>query len=267
MTITVSLAQMEVAAAEPERNIAKARTLVAEAARRGSDLICFPEMWTTGFDWDFNKKEACRHEGVVSRVAAMARQFSIWLNGSMIALDESGSVSNTSVLFSPDGSMAGVYRKTHLFSPAHEDRHMAPGNCLTAVNAPWGRTGLSICYDLRFPELFRSYALKGVCVQLCPSAFPYPRLEHWRILVRARAIENQMFMIAVNQVGPARVGSDDGVTFFGSSVIIDPWGRTVIEADECSEMLLTATIDIEEVTRVRSAMTVFKDRRPEIYEL
>ena len=267
MSLTLSIAQIEVVRSQPEANLRKAELLVAEAARRKSDIICFPEMWTTGFDWAGNERMAAEHEKVIERVAAMARDHKIWINGSMLALNEEGKVSNTSILFNAGGERVGVYRKTHLFSFSHEDKHMAPGQSLTVVDTPWGRAGFSICYDLRFPELFRTYALKGAQMVFSPSAFPYPRLEHWKILLRARAIEDQLFVIAVNQVGSEDFGPHGVVTYFGDSVIIDPWGRTVVEADETMEMLLTATIDIDQVNEVRSRMNVLGDRRPELYEL
>jgi len=135
------------------------------------------------------------------------------------------------------------------------------------VDTPWGPVGLSICYDIRFPELFRTYALQGARMALSPIAFPHPRLDHWRILVRARAIENQMFLVGVNRVGSEDFGSDGTVTFFGNSVIIDPWGRTVVEAGETEETLLTASIDLQQAEEVRSRMRVLGDRRPELYRL
>ena len=267
MKLIVSMAQMAVINSNPEENLRKGESFIAEARHRGSDLICFPEMWTTGFDWAGNERMAAEHEKVIERVAAMARDHKIWINGSMLALNEEGRVSNTSILFNAAGERAGIYRKTHLFSFSHEDKHMAPGRSLTVVDTPWGRAGFSICYDLRFPELFRTYALKGAQMVFSPAAFPYPRLEHWKILLRARAIENQMFVIAVNQVGSEDFGPHGVVTYFGDSVIIDPWGRTVAEAGEMAETLLTATIDIDQVNEVRSRMKVLSDRRPELYEL
>lgn len=267
MELNVSIAQIHVAQAQPEANLAKGEELVAEAARRGSQLVCFPEMWTTGFNWDFNRRTAQEHEKVIDRVAAMAANHGIWVNGSLLALDESGRVSNASILFAPTGERAATYRKTHLFSLIHEDEHMEAGRCLAVVDAPWGRTGLAICYDVRFPELFRTYALKGVQVVLAPFAFPYPRLEHYKVLMRARAIENQMFMIGVNQVGSEEFGADGSVTYFGDSVIVDPWGRTVVEAGETEEMLLTASLRLDMVDEIRRKMRVLKDRRPDLYEL
>jgi predicted amidohydrolase len=267
MKLTVSLAQMAVAPSQPEANLQKGERFIAEAARRGSHLVCFPEMWTTGFQWSANERMAQEHEAVIDRVAGLAVRHGLWVNGSMLALDEDGRVSNTSFLFSPAGERAGVYRKTHLFTFFHEERHMAAGKRLAVVDTPWGLTGLSVCYDLRFPEVFRTYALKGAKAVTSPAAWPYPRLEHWKILVRARAIENQLFMIATNQVGSETFGEEGSVTYFGTSAIIDPWGRTVIEASETEEALLTATLDLDAVDETRSKMRVLQDRRPELYDL
>jgi omega-amidase len=265
MKLTISLAQIDVAASEPEANFTKAESLAAEAARRKSDLVCFPEMWTTGFNWEYNRRTAAEHARSAERAADMARRNSIWINGTMPEADGQGRLSNTSILYAPDGRRAGVYAKTHLFSFMGEDRHMEPGPSLCLADAPWGATGLAVCYDVRFPELFRTYALKGAALVLLPAAFPHPRLEHWRVLVRARAIENQMFVVAVNQVGTEELG-DGTVTYFGNSMIVDPWGGIVAEAGE-EEALVTATIDTGMVDEVRGKMKVLKDRRPDLYEL
>lgn len=267
MKLKASIAQMNVAVSEPEANLQKAEGFVAEAARRGSELICFPEMWTTGFNWTNNQRMASEHEGVVERVAEMARLHGMWINGSMPTLDEAGRISNTSILFDPEGRRVGAYRKAHLFSFFQEDRHMAAGQALCVVDTPWGRAGLAICYDLRFPEMFRTYALKGTRFVLLPAAFPHPRLDHWKILLRARAIENQMFIIAANQVGREDIPSEGGVIYFGDSMIVDPWGRTVIEGGETDEMLLTAEVELDQVEEIRERMRVLADRRPELYEL
>ena len=267
MKLTVSLAQMEVVVANPDENLKKAESCIKEAVARKSDIVCFPEMWTTGFNWKKNEKVAAGQQKVIDQVAALAKQYDIWINGSMLALNEDKKVSNASFLFNNKGKIAASYRKTHLFSLLHENDHMAPGKSLTVMDTPWGRAGLAICYDIRFPELFRTYALQGVEMVFSPMAFPHPRLEHWKILVRARAIENQMFIIGTNRVGTEDFGQDGAVTYFGTSCIIDPWGKTVIEANETDEVVLTATIDLSLVSELRSKMTVLKDRRPDLYEL
>lgn len=267
MKLTVSIAQISVATSDPEANLKKGECLAAEASRRGSALICFPEMWTTGFNWEYNTRAASDQEKVIERIAAMAKCHNIWINGSMLTLKPNGKLSNTSILFNSSGDRHGIYSKTHLFSPVHEDEHIEAGRSLCMVDTPWGPVGLSVCYDIRFPELFRTYALKGAIIVLSPMAFPYPRLHHWKILVRARAIENQMFMIGTNQVGTEDFGSKGKLSYCGNSVIIDPWGETVAEAGEKEEELITAEIDTGKVDEIRNSMKVLRDRRPDLYEL
>ena len=125
----------------------------------------------------------------------------------------------------------------------------------------------AICYDIRFPELFRTYALAGTKIIICPAAFPTPRLTHWKTLIRARAIENQLFMICPNQVGNEDLGKEGIINYGGSSSIIDPWGEVVAEGNITEEKLLTASIDIDKVDEIRKKMTVFKDRRTDLYKL
>ena len=261
MKLTLSLAQMDIALSDPGANLQKADAWAAEAKRRGSDVIVFPEMWTTGFDWPSLKSLASWQDDVVNSVASLARKHNIWINGSMLALNERNQPANTSIMFDPNGQAIGLYRKIHLFGLMDEDDYLAPGQSLTTIESPWGQAGLAICYDLRFAEMFRTYALNGVNLVYLPAEWPHPRLAHWRTLLRARAIENQMFMVGVN-----RVGSDAASTFFGHSAIIDPWGNAVVEAGE-TEILLTATIDTDMVATVRQKIPVFKDRRPDLYRL
>lgn len=261
MKLTVSLAQIEVIPGDPQTNLNKADGWIAEAARRGSEIVVFPEMWTTGFDWDRLQELSASSGEMVAEVAALAKKYKIWLAGSFLALNESGHATNTFILFDSNGQPAGLYRKIHLFGLMAENRHLAPGKGLTRVETPWGQAGLAICYDLRFPEMFRTYALNGVMLVLLPAQWPHPRLAHWQTLLRARAIENQVFMIGVNSVG-----QDQMSKFCGHSALIDPWGNKVVEAGE-TELLLTATIDTELVAEVRQKITVFNDRQPELYWL
>lgn len=155
------------------------------------------------------------------------------------------------------------YRKTHLFRPPPiaEDRCFTPGDQLSDFRLGNFCFGLSICYDLRFPEIYRQLAVaRQVNVFVISSAWPFPRIEHFRILARARAIENQSYVIAAN-----RVGTDDGVTFCGSSAIIDPSGVTLAAASSDEEELIQADLSIEALAEVRRRMDVFADRRPDIY--
>jgi len=266
MQITVSIAQLDVAQGDPERNLERGCAMIEEAAQRGSDLVCFPELWTTGLDWARNRRLAAGHADVRAEVARQAARHAICISSPMLRFSPDGGLYNSSYLFAPDGTQAACYDKIHLFSPFHEDRHICAGSSLCSAETPWGLTGLSVCYDLRFPELFRSCALQGVVLQICSAAFPHPRREHWRVLTRARAIENQFFLLAVNRVGCEAMGSQGSAAFCGSSAVIDPWGTVLIEAEE-QECLLTTRIAIDQCAAARSAMPVLRDRRPETYEL
>ncbi len=264
MSLTLTLAQMDVATADPKTNMEKTILFAKEAKLRGSDIIVFPEMWTTGFDWKYNKEHAKEHHETEKQLLKIAKELKIGIHGTIPTLTSNGGIANSSVFISPEGNKLAQYDKIHLFSFAREDQHMEPGNAPRNLKTSWGQYGFAVCYDIRFPELFRGYAINGAQLIFLPSAFPHPRLEHWKTLIRARAIENQLYMVACNQVGTKQLEKE--VTFFGHSCIIDPWGETVIEGGE-AEQLLTATIDLSKSDEIRSYMRVFEDRRPHIYEL
>ena len=161
--------------------------------------------------------------------------------------------------------MAAHYRKVHLFTLFGEQKHVEAGERIVTADTALGRIGCSVCYDLRFPELFRKCALDGAVIQVLPAAFPHPRLAHWRTLIQARAIENQSYFIATNQCGVEGHGSSVGEThYFGHSMVVDPWGEITLEADE-SEGVHFVEIDIAKVAKTRTALTALKDRRPELY--
>ncbi len=263
MQCTVSIAQMDVAPGEIDRNLDRGRALIAEAADRGSSLICFPEMWTTGLGCT-GATGARECAAAQQAIADAAARNAIWISSPMLQVASDGRRFNTSLLFAPDGSLAAAYHKIHLFSPFHEERSVTAGSSLCLADTPWGLSGLAVCYDLRFPELFRSYALGGVVVQICSAAFPHPRSAHWQVLTRARAIENQFFMLAVNRVGSETIGAQGSVSFCGLSAVIDPWGCVVVEADE-RECLLTAHLDTAVCQQARNAIPVLKDRKPDAY--
>ncbi len=265
--LTLTLVQMDCKFGDPAHNFAHAEGFVAEAARRGSDLVLLPELWSTAYDLERAAELASPHvngageggEGNwFGRLATMAQEHKVWIAGSTLeALD--GRFYNCMTVYGPDGQLAAVYRKIHLFRLMQEERYLAPGPEAVCASLPWGKTGMAICYDLRFPELFRKYALSGAKLMLIPSEWPHPRKMHWRTLLRARAIENQCFVAACN-----RVGETNGSTFFGASAVIDPWGETLIEAGE-AEALLTMRIDLNKVEAVRKRIPVFEDRRADLY--
>lgn len=264
--LTIALAQMNVKTADPSANLAAAEVLAGEARQRGAELVCFPELWTTGFQWRQNARLADRLDGDIGKIAEMAARHRIWISGSVLAPVDGGpgKPANTLLVFDPQGKTAAVYRKIHLFGLMRENEHLRAGDELAVLDAPWGKTGLAVCYDLRFGEMFRAYALAGARVQLISAAWPHPRQEHWRTLLRARAIEQQMFVVAVNQAGDEDFGAEGRITYCGHSAIIDPWGNVVVEATDRPTMVVAA-IDPVESDRVRRKIPVLTDRRPGLY--
>jgi predicted amidohydrolase len=260
-TLTISLGQMDVVLGQPEVNLAQVRRWVVEAARRGSDILVLPELWSTGYDLSHAADYATAvTDGIFAEVASLAREHRIHILGSCLSLLGEGQYGNTAVLINPDGQLLGSYSKVHLFQLMDEHKYLTAGNGRCLVQTSWGESGLAICYDLRFPELFRAYALDGAKIVFLPAEWPYPRLAHWQTLLRARAIENQMYIVACN-----RVGTTNGTTFFGHSCIIDPWGEMVVEAGD-TPALLTVAVDLEKVSEIRAQIPVFADRNPAVYE-
>ncbi len=265
MNLIVSVGQFAVVPGAPEDNLARVRSLTAEAAQRGSDLVVFPELWDSGYALDRAAElVSVRGAGRFAALAELARQHQITIAGSILEAApgaEGGDTRtfNTAAWFGPDGDLLGAYRKIHLFTLMDEPDFLHPGDAPLLLDLPWGRTATAICYDLRFPELFRRYALDGAHLTVIPAQWPHPRMAHWSTLLRARAIENQMAVVACN-----RCGADGNVRFGGRSVILDAWGEPVAEAGE-DEILLTAELNLAAVARVRAHIPVFEDRRPGVY--
>ena len=262
MKLTLSLAQFNIINGDPAANLATVQTMAAQAAQRGTDILLLPELWVMGGDFERGATYvAAERHAVQDAIAELARQYDLHIIGSDLGLNEAGKMTNTAVFYNNRGHSIASYDKIHLFQLMGEHNYLSGGDRLSLVDTAWGKMGLSICYDLRFPELFRAYALAGAQLVFLPAEWPHPRLAHWRTLLRARAIENQMYIVACN-----RTGKDEQYHFFGHSTIIDPWGEIVIEAGE-GEMLLTATVDMDMVTAVRNRIPIFADRRPETYKM
>jgi predicted amidohydrolase len=259
MNLNISLGQMKVIRGEPEANLERVREWTGEAAKRGSSLVLFPELWHSGYDLEHRERYAARMgEGVFALISDLAREHKIAIGGSVLEKCD-GKIYNSFPLFNAEGRCLAVYSKTHLFSLMNEVKWLTPGERFETADASWGLTGLSICYDIRFPEVFRHYAFRGAHIVLIVAEWPVRRIGHWKTLLMARAIENQMFIAACNCLGEFREE-----TFGGCSAIVDPWGRHVVEAGE-EEALLTAEIDLALVEKTRQQFPFFKDSRRDIY--
>lgn len=259
--LTISLAQMTIALGNPQRNLAQAEKLIQEASQRKSHMIVFPELWSTGYVLEQAKDHASElNKGIFAQLSTWATQYKISITGSI--LEKRGlEVANSMPFFAPNGRMMGVYRKIHLFGLMDEDKHLQPGQSLVSLDLPWGTTALAICYDLRFPEMFRKYTLEEKSRLIVISAeWPRERVAHWQALLVARAIENQSFVIACNSVGQT------GETVFGgNSMIVDPWGRIVMQAGGEDVQLITADIELDMVDDVRKRISALSDVRYDVY--
>jgi len=223
------------------------------------DIAVLPELWMAGaFDLPLIRDIAAPLDfPVLERVRAMAADAGTWVHaGSYAERLADGTTYNTAVLIDPSGAIVSTYRKRHLFGFADGERTvMSAGEGLVVVDTPLGRTGLATCYDLRFPEMFRDLTELGAQTLLLCSGWPTPRIEHWRVLARARAIENLAWLVAANGVG-----SHAGITLGGHSVVVDPQGAVVVEASDAEEVVF-ADVDPNRSDTWREAFPALGDRR------
>lgn len=254
------------ASSSKEENLAKAETFVRLAAERGASVVVLPEV----FLWRGPRaEEPAQIEAIPgrtsTRLSELARRHAIYLlAGSFLEKSDESRAYNTSLLFDPDGELLAHYRKIHLFDVdipgqvrVKESDSKKPGQEVVACSTPLGVFGLSICYDLRFPELYRQLAQDGAEVIFVPSAFTFPTgAAHWEPLLRARAIENQAYVIAPNQIGKNTHGFAD----YGNSMIIDPWGKVIARALD-KECFITAEIDRDYLEKVRRELPCLAHRR------
>jgi omega-amidase len=277
--VKVAAAQISCALGDFDANLSKVRHFVALAKKSGSELIVFPEMIDTGYSMPVIQKHARNwKDGALAELQRIAKEDSIAIVAG-ISDREGNSIFNTQVLISAKNETLAKYRKTHLVTAAPLDERvcLSPGNkfvtsrigppadspAVTSGVASNFTVGLSICYDLRFPEMARTLVVKhGANVIVNSSAWPVVRAEHLRILVVARAVENQSYFIVAN-----RVGTDDGVTFCGGSLIVDPSGKILSAASPGREELIQAEISEQVIADTRSRVTVFSHRRADLYEV
>jgi len=266
MTYLAAAIQMT-AGADKAANLERAERLVRVGAARGANIVALPEV----FNWRGKRiEQAAAAETIggesLALMSRLARELQIHIVAGSITEQVEGEARcyNTSALIGPDGGRMAVYRKIHLFdvdlpgrvTVRESDAKLAGAEVVTAAT-PLGAIGLSICYDLRFPELYRRLTFAGAQILAIPSAFTFPTGEaHWEPLLRARAIENQAYVIAPAQFGPNIYGYSD----YGNSMIVDPWGRVLARAAD-QEGVVVAPIDLEYQERVRRELPALKHAR------
>jgi predicted amidohydrolase len=263
MTVRVALVQVGITDEEPvAERVARVLAMTTEVAA-DHDLVVLPELWPIGaFAVDLMEPHAEPIDGpLVHALAALAADAGAWLFGGSFpecATGPDGATRhfNTQVVLGPDGALAAAYRKVHLFGfNGGETTVMSSGQELAVVDAPLGRTGLATCYDLRFPELFRRLVDDGAQAFVLPAGWPERRQMHWQVLARARAVEDQAYVLACNESG-----THSGVPIAGLSMVIDPQGEVLAEAGP-GEEVLSVEVDPARVAAWRGAFPALEDRR------
>ncbi len=255
---------------DADRNLATADRLVRAAVDAGAQLVVLPEKWVALGPGEVLKANAQPLDGpAMAWASGLAAELAIDLVAGSFSEDTgSERMSNSSVHFGPDGARRAVYRKVHMFDVEvdgtvyRESEHEAGGSELVVSQARDGlELGLSVCYDLRFPELYRALAVAGARVLVVPAAFTWATtLQHWEPLLRARAIENQCFVIAANQIGEHAPGLRSG----GRSMIVDPWGVVLATAPD-TETFVIADLDLDRQRSIRASLPSLANRRPDVY--
>ncbi|HEX55482.1 MAG: carbon-nitrogen family hydrolase [Candidatus Altiarchaeales archaeon] len=244
----VEIAQIDIRNGDKEKNLERICNIIKNSK---SDLILFPELFTTGFVGEkiYEFAENLNDSKTVERLSEIA-------NGKIIAgsivEEDNYHIYNTFILVDDTG-IIGKYRKIHLFQ--EEKDYFCPGSEISVINTEFGRIALAICYDIRFPELFREFMKNNAELVLVCANFPSIRREHWNVLIRARAIENQFFVVACN-----RVGEDMRNKYPGCSIAVDPWGSVLTVAD-ANEELLICPINRNRIAEVRKGLPVLEDIR------
>jgi len=253
--LRVALVQMEIADGEPARNIDAAERLIS--AHPGADLYLLPELWTSGYA---HRQWAALADGntpgavdILRRIAGTHRTV---IGGTLISRNSDGRLVNRFWLVGPDGTLAR-YDKAHLFQPMDEPKYLVPGADRVRVRVGPFTAGLSICYDLRFPEMYRRDAVDGAELFLIPAEWPAERADAMRSLAVARAIENQAYVALTNRVGVAA----DGTRFGGGSMIVGPGGEIIALAG-VQAAVVTATLDAGQVAAIRGPLAHYAGRRP-----
>ena len=256
----IACIQLDVAFAEPEINFTAVQKMIERAANDGAELIVLPEMWNTAYALteleQLADREGERTKNLLSELASIHR---IHIVGGSVSTKKGANYYNTMYVYNNLGELISEYDKAHLFRLMDEHLYMQAGNKENVFSLGSIQAGGVICYDLRFPEWLRAHALAGAKVLFIPAQWPEARIDHWKILLQARAIENQCFVIAVN-----RTGSDPNNQFNGQSMIIAPWGKVLWTGAE-DESYALIDVDFSEVDEVRTRIPVYEDRRPSLY--
>jgi predicted amidohydrolase len=272
-TVTVSCVQFTARDDDKDGTIKTCLDLIDDAAAQGAQLVVLPEVWTgLGYSTPERYREIAEPVPgpTTDLLAAKAREHQLYIVGSLYARTADGAHQNLTPVIDPHGEIVGSYAKTHLFDapnrvdiPAgmRESDKVRAGDDLPVFDTSLGPLGVTVCSDLRFPEVYRVLTLRGARIIVCASAFLSPRLDHWEFFIRARAAENQVFVVASGQVGTEPAS---GISFVGRSMIADPWGTVVATASDV-QGVVTSRLDLTLIETMRNRYPLLDQRRPGLY--
>lgn len=255
----IACIQMDIAFGEPAINFENAEAYLKEAAANGAETIVLPEMWNTGYALTELEELADGTGRTLAFLQGFAKEHGVNIVGGSVSTKKQDGFYNTMYVVDKTGKLLSEYDKAHLFGLMDEHIHLEEGRGLGTFELEDITCGGVICYDIRFPEWIRTQALNGAKVIFVPAEWPEARIDHWKVLLQARAIENQCFIVAVN-----RVGSDPKNEFGGHSMVIAPWGEIRLDMAK-QEGIGYVDVDLTEVESVRERIPVFADRRENLY--
>ncbi len=257
--MTISLIQMSINLGKIESNLEKVQRMLLSAA--DADIVVLPELWSCGYDYSRLKRHAETTPELLNKLSSLAKENVMHIvAGSMPELQED-KIYNTSYIIDHHGNIQGHYRKIHLFPNIKEEQHFDAGDMLLPVETVLGKIGVMLCFDLRFPELARMYSSYETKLVIVPAQWPVERIEHWRLLLRARALENQIFLVGVNCVGRSKFLSGGG-----NSLVVDPNGIILAESGN-REKVITTDIELGQVNLIRNDFRVWRSRRRKLYHI
>jgi len=253
------IVQFDVRQGDIESNLSSALKGIDQLKAQNAKIALLPEMWSCGFDNKRLGEHSEKTDNIINELTLMASRYNMIIAGSLP--EPSGNdIFNTMYLIDGDRGLIDTYRKIHLFSRTHEDKYFCAGNRAVVCETSVGPVGLMICYDLRFPELCRTLTLSGAILVLTSAQWPLERITHWDILLRARAIENQIFMIAAN-----RCGMENSIEYGGRSLLVSPSGEILAKAED-RECTISSEIDLEQLFEYRRKIPCLHERMPDTYD-
>lgn len=250
MNMKIAILQVKIFSCNHQFNLSNALDFIEKAINNKCNFIVLPELWLSGFCYDKLDFSVEQTKNAIVQLKHICNENNVYVTGSYLTQTKSAYY-NTQIIIGPEKSVYQPYKKINLMHSLHEHKHFRPGHRIIINNLGDFKLGSAICYDLRFPSLFWSLRAKGMNVIILTAEWPKERIDHWKILTRARAIENQSYMIAANGIG-----NSNNVVLGGCSQIIDPWGNVLSEGSTNQQQLIVADISSEEISNVRSRFPI-----------